>query len=299
MRPNRLTILTLTALLLAAPARAAKPSLQAVVAAAERQAAKLAAAGKVDQAFTAIASARDQLKAAMQRLPHGEAAVDPRKKKELAELDRWTNGQAKLAREGKVKIGDVYRRYKLKRKAIDARYDGPSARKASTESRRRAALTRARYHLLEARLADVTSTCLTRARKPEQAAAFRRTALKRRIDAYRTLGQPNLAVGAATKALAAAGTDPETYSAVGVFFQESKDFGRAANVWERGIALLESGKTERSLPGTAAEKKHRRTQQTEQFYRQLVFCYQKLGKTDEMKRALERANQLAAAARAG
>ena len=170
-------------------------------------------------------------------------------------------------------------------------------RKAAGPVKKQEQAARARSTLLLASLPDLASPYQTQRGDSAQAASSRIRALRTRLQAYQMSGQTTRAMGAADKLLQLSSPDPIPYETVGRFFMEQNRYARAADAWQRGIRLLESGKAKLPLSSAGAQRDARRNRLLTQFYRELAFCHTRLGKAAESQAAIRRALEVEKAVR--
>jgi tetratricopeptide (TPR) repeat protein len=271
--------------------RAAAPSLEQRVAAQRKRAEQLAAREKWRDALGALASAKEQVRVAQQReLRHSAGGARPSAQhlKELRALQRWAAEQHKLSQQGKADPQQLARTYEQRKAALDRKYAGSRPKPLSPKQR---AAQRARFDLLLASLDDSLSAVYTKKGEMEHARAARREALKTRLQAYQALGKPTLATGAAEKALSVAANDPVVHKTVGTFYQEQSQFGRSAAVWESVVRLIETGKAQFPSPGGRPLPPSYKNLQLAECYRNLAYCYSRLGRSAEVAPLLEKAKK--------
>lgn len=279
----------LVLVLMAVPAPAPPvlpPAVRAAVEARQRRATRLAAGKKLEPALQVLGDARNLLTAARRKAAAPPRnPTDPRLRRELTALTAWLDSQARLAREGKADLEKSYRTYQARRAELIRKY--PRTEGAVRPGPASTAAAQAPFDLLLATLDDTSADYLGRLGRKQSAAQFRLRGMSMRLSANSALGRYPQARAVAEKILATNPTDSSAYNRVGQFYEEHREWQPAASAWQSGIrSLQKTGKT-----GGMTNSPHRGT--LELFYRQLAFCYQKLGKNAEMDEALRKANSLA------
>ncbi len=292
-------LLTPPLLLFCDPAAAAQ-TVEQVAASYRSRADRLAAAGKLDLALARIGEAKERLHAertaSLRRL--ARPPRHPAYEKELRWLRAWLAKQGRLVAQRKADPAATTRAYSAKKAALDRKYAAQNAR-LDAAHRSRVAAIHGRYDLLIASMSDAGAGYQARKGDRDEAQILRREAAAARLETYRRLGKSKQAAEAARKLVAAAPADPDAHRLAGEFWQEQKQFGRASGFWQSGIRLLESGQVRTSGPEARPPSSAERSAALAVFYRQLAFCYDRLGKSAEMRQAMEKAMQADAAAAQG
>jgi hypothetical protein len=273
------------ALLALAGGASAQTGVDGKVAALKQKAAKAAAAGKWEAALIPIREARllvqKDLRRARYQLPHPK--VDPRYRKEAAALSRRvrekyrTGPKTPEAREqARKEIADGQRALAKKYKVND-----PAA-----VARLRKAMTAldARYDLADAALQELEGHYLRKSGKEPQGRQLWEDAFTDRMAAYERLGKPKEAGHTAAKLLNAGPKLPGSYMAVAEYHQRRKQYPAAAHVWQKEIRQAEAGQLQ------VAPKQQPRVLALA--YRQLAFCYTRLGRSADARKAMEKAQGL-------
>ena len=270
---------------LALPVRAAAPrSMEAEVATLRTRAANQASAGKWDLAIHTIATARERVqrerRLALWRA--GPAPSDPQRHQAMKNLQAWYIGQMKHATT-KTERQRVIQEFNSRQQALLRKY--PQKTTPPTVP----AATTAKLDLLLASLDDTAAQYNTRRGKPRPAASQRQNALVGRLRALVAQGQIAPAKLVAEKLLKESPRDPDAVAEVATFYQERKQFPRAAQVWEGGIHTLEAGQADLRRVGPRQDRNQVGKRYLGQFYRQVAFCYSKLGRGADAKAAMDKA----------
>jgi hypothetical protein len=103
---------------------------------------------------------------------------------------------------------------------------------------------------------------------------------------------------AATRLTASGSAASESYEQAALYFQEQAQWGKGADALQQAIKALQSGRT--AVPDRPGSKAARafRSGRLAQLYRQLAYCYTKLGRDADSKKAMQQAAQADAAAEA-
>jgi tetratricopeptide (TPR) repeat protein len=282
-------------LILAVMPAAAAPSLDQQVEGFRRQAARLGRAGKPAEALRVLTQARDAILQVERRQSGftGPYAPGSPYRKALVALDRemLRRAQALRKRDPKASLAPLQKEMAARRDALSRKYvKGSGARFTSDPA---AATARAHRALLGALLDEDTARYDQQRGDSRSAAGFRAHAWITRLRVYQSLRRADAASAAAQKLAALNSTDPETYHVLGQFHQARGDYARAAVLWQQVIALIESGKAQAPPASSRASASGPRNRLPE-FYRELGFCYSKLGKSAEARNAMEKAAQIEA-----
>lgn len=271
----------------AAPAR----SVEAEVATLRARAANQAHAGKWELAVHTLSQARERvLEARREALRKaGPAAPSPELHQKMKALQLWQVEQMKQVAAGKKNRQSVIREFESRQQALLKKYPRKSTGAANP------AASTAKLDLLLASLNDTAAEYNSHRGKPRAAASQRQRALIGRLKALKAQGQLAQADQVAEKLLKEAPRDPDAVSEVGQYFQERKQFARAAKVWEGGIRPLESGQADLGGLGMRQDRNQVRKRYLTQFYRQVAFCYSQLGRASDAKAAMAKAAQAEAA----
>jgi hypothetical protein len=273
---------------LGAPAQAAAPkSLEAEVATLRTRAANQAKAGKWELAIHTLSTARERVQHARRLALRkaGPAPSDPKRHQAMKELQTWYVGQMKRVASGKTDRQHVIREFQSRQEALLRKYPqkpvSPTTPAAST----------AKLDLLLAKLDDARAQYNAHRGKPRAAASQRQNALIGRLHALKAQGQTAPAALVAEKLLKEAPRDPDAVSEVAQFYQERKQFTRAAQVWEGGIRTLESGQADLRRVGPRQDRSQVGKRYLGEFYRQVAFCYSQLKRGADAKAAMEKATR--------
>jgi tetratricopeptide (TPR) repeat protein len=266
-----------------APALARAAS-ERTLAALKAQAARLASQGKLDKALEQVAAARELVRrhGRMQAAPRRKP--DPRMQRDLKALNAWMAERSRLARSGNGDMAATLRTYNSRRAALMKKHGagaGPAAGASPADL--------AKNSLLLASLDDLAATYQERKGARDAATFLRGRAATTRVAAYRALHRLPEAARSAEKLLRTQSRNPAAYEAAGGLFQEQGQYGKAAGVWERGIRLLTSRSVNVPAAGRGPDHDRARNRLLQAFYRQVAFCYQKLGRTREAQMALQAA----------
>jgi tetratricopeptide (TPR) repeat protein len=274
---------------------AAAPSLDQQVEGFRRQAAQHGRAGKPAEALRVLAQARSAILQAERRQSGftGPYAPGSPYQKALVALNREMLQRARTLRkrDPKASLAPLQKEMAARRDALSRKYvKGSGARFAPDPA---AATAHAHRALLGALLDEDTARYDQQRGDSRSAAAFRAHAWITRLRVYQSLQRADAASAAARKLAALGSTDPETYHVLGQFHQTKGDFTRAAGIWRQVISLIESGKAQGS-PASSHSAGNTPRNRLPEFYRELGFCYSRLGKSAEARHAMERAAQIEA-----
>jgi tetratricopeptide (TPR) repeat protein len=257
----------------------------------QRRATALAAKGNPDAALKELDAARKAVRREIAELAKGgqPPRSDSKYVAEQRQLQKWLVAAMKKAQGQKAKTQALTRQFSAKQRALQRKYHFPTPRELAARQRSLVG-QRARMRILEAAINDQEASIRSR-RGDRRAEDLRLQAARIRIEAYQTLRQPEQADAAARKLVEIAPDDPSSYEAAASLLQSRRQFAAATKLWERGVRLIESGKTRLHGPRPGSAASSELNGMLAQFYRQLVFCYQQTGKTAEMRRAMEKAQQ--------
>lgn len=275
-----------------------KPALQSVVADRKAQAARYAAAGKLDLALDQVARARERVREAMATTgtARPKKVPNPAYVREVEELRKWYAEEGKKA-SGGPRDPKLLARYRTRMTAIRKKYGVSGASRLDSKAQTQRRQTVAKLMLTMADLDELSATYHARRKNTDLSEIFRIQAWTARLEAHRTLGNATAATQDAEKLLRLKSPDPGVYNRVGRYFQGAGEYSRAAAVWQRGIGLLETGKARlRTATGSAMSPEYRNRMLVE-FYREQAFCYSKLGKAAESRKLMRKAAGLEAAGR--
>lgn len=272
--------------ILGAPVMAAAPKpVEAEVTTLRARATKLAQAGKWDLAIHTLSLAREKIQDARRDAlrKSGTTSTNPKLHQEMKGLQTWYVGQLKLVAAGKRDRQSVIREFKSRQETLLRKYP----RKPTVNP----AASTAKLDLLLASINDTAAQYNSKRGKPRAAASQRQSALIGRLHALKAQGQTAQAGLVADKLLKEAPHDPDAVTEAGQFYQERKQFGRAAKIWEGGIQSLEGGQAKVRGVGVRHDRTQTRKRYLSQFYRQVAFCYSQLGRGADAKAAMAKAAQ--------
>lgn len=275
-----------------------KASVQSVVATRKQRAAKLAAAGKYALALEEVSKARERVRDAIST----SGAAHPRPKysaayvQDMQKLRKWYAERLKKSPKGR---GDaaLTREYSTRMAALRKKHgpaQSPQASAALLKDQRRRI---AQLMLMMGDLEELSATYHTRKKDTDQAQIYKIQAWTTRLDAQRIIGNAAGATKAADTLLRLNPPDPGVYNRIGRYYQGAGQYPKAANVWSRGIRLLESGNARLRTPTGSAMSAQNRNQLLGEFYRELAFCYAKTGRNSESAALIRKAAAAEASAR--
>lgn len=273
---------------LGAPVMAAAPrSVEAEVATLRARATNQAHAGKWDLAIHTLSLAREKVRDARRDAlrKSGTTPANPKLHQGMKGLQTWYVGQLKLVAAGKRDRQSVIREFKSRQETLLRKYPRKPAAGANP------AANTAKLDLLLASINDTAAQYNAQRGKPKAAASQRQSALIGRLHALEAQGQTAQAGLVADKLLKEAPYDPDAVTEAGQFYQERKQFGRAAKIWEGGIHSLEGGQAKVRGVGVRHDRTQTRKRYLSQFYRQVAFCYSQLGRGADAKAAMAKAAQ--------
>lgn len=263
------------------PAFAAPASVEAKVRARQRAAQVLAGKGQWNAAFQTLAAARDLINAERHKAKSpARPPLSPALRKEARALSSWLASKKKGRKPGEPLPVSVVKEYQRRQQAIRQKAAKLAPPKQNAAASRQASL---RLGLLLADVDDTAAGIHQKKGDTAEATASRLEAGRRRLKLYSEAGKKTEA-GAWAGKLAKLGVgDPVSLAAVAEYHQGSKRFGPAADYWRRAIGIREKDSSARSAS------------ESQLYYRQLAYCYDRLGKPAERDAARAAAARLEAA----
>lgn len=255
-----------------------------------KRAAKLAAQKKWDPALQQLSDAKELVRSETRReVTPAKPKIDPGFYKELAVVRQQLSEQARKEPRDAAHRRLFVEQFNARKALLLKKFhvDAANGVAASRWGRQRA--RQAQSGLLLASLDDVAAGYFAGKGDRERATASREDAALGRLRAYVILKQESSAAQAAEKLLKLSPANPEAYAEAGRFYQERKEWARAAQVWESGINRLRGGQVRMRIPDRPGAGPAERGTLLAECYRQVAFCYQQLGRKAEAQQAMESA----------
>jgi hypothetical protein len=270
------------------PAPGKSLPLEQQVAAREKRAAQLAAARRWNQALDEIAAARLLVRGTQtQRLRQArKQPVNAAYARELAALQSSTRARAKKAPKTQSVMRAVTEEYRKQRAALQKKHGVTPQTLEAARVKRRNAL-RAEFGLVTARLADRAADYHRQSGNPEEAERLTEESLLERLAAYRAGGKKEQATQVAVKLAQSKTARSPAYEQAALYFQEDRQYGWGAQALQRAIEAQKAGRS--GMSATSRMQPGSDNLRLAQLYRQLAFCYQKLERPADTKRAMEQA----------